>query len=455
MKIGLVILGCDKNTADAEHLAGLLTSRGHEVAAEGAQEQLDAALILSCGFIRDAREENYAVIADLCAFKKQKGNPRRVVVAGCLPQYEQKELAARFPDVDAWLGVGQLESWVEALEKLDGGEGGLAGFHEPDMAESQPLPRQRLDGLGHAFLKIADGCDHRCAFCAIPSIKGPYRSVPLEWLVEEARALVEIGVKELVLIGQDLAPYGRDLEGEVDLPRLLRELCALEGDFRVRMLYLYPSGLTDALLEVMSSEPKICPYLDIPLQHLSPKVLKKMGRPDWECLVEERIALFRKALPDLTLRTTFIVGFPGEGEGDFKELLEGMKRLRFDWMGAFLFSPEKGTAAESLPGPVNPAKAQRRLDKLMKAQQVITQEKLAEQEGRTLRVLVEGVDAETGLLVGRSCREAPEVDGCVFLEDGPELSQDQLGTGDFVLAEILEADVYDLFGRLTAGDGGS
>jgi ribosomal protein S12 methylthiotransferase len=355
MKIALITLGCDKNTVDTEYLAGVLTARGHEVAVEGEQRALDVAVLFTCGFIESAREESLDAAWQFCEARDRLGNPRRVILAGCLGQRvgesEAEEEGEDFPPVDAIAGVGHPEALADLVESVavwkDEKDAVFPVIPPPLMTMDHAIPRLRLDRSPAAYLKIADGCNHTCSFCAIPSMKGPYVSVPREIVLEEARALLDSGVRELDLVAQDLAPYGRDLYGEAyGLPDLLEALCRIEGDFRIRLLYLYPAGLTDRFLEVFAREEKICKYLDIPLQHLDLDVLRAMRRPDAGGGIAERIERVRQAVPAVAIRTTMIVGFPGETSQAFKNLLRSVEEIRFDWLGAFCFSPEEGTPAE-------------------------------------------------------------------------------------------------------------
>lgn len=446
MKVAIIVLGCDKNTVDTEHLAGLLMEKGHEVAVEGEQQAVDVLVIMTCGFIQSAREENLAVIQQAVESKIQHGNPRRIVIAGCLAQRSAVQLAQQFPEIDAFAGVGRPAYLLERIEQIDSEIKREAGsIPTPDMRQHTPQFRTRLDPLPHAYLKIADGCNHTCTFCAIPAIKGRYASVPKEHLLEEATGLAQIGAKEIILIAQDLAPYGADLYEDYRLTDLLNDLCAIEEDFRIRLLYMYPGGINDTFLEVFANQPKICKYLDLPLQHLDPAVLSDMKRPAAEASTHKLIERIRKAVPEVALRTTMIVGYPTETKKAFQNLIAGIEEIQFDWLGAFPFSPEEGTPAGETNNPIPRKMVERRLDKLLKTQQAITHQKQQTLLGSTLPVLIEGL-SEDGLAgLGRSFREAPEVDGAIHIE------LDQLETppqiGDIIPVRIFEADVYDLFGE--------
>jgi ribosomal protein S12 methylthiotransferase len=317
----------------------------------------------------------------------------------------------------------------------------------PLTGARHPLPRKRLDDLPYAYLKIADGCDHACSFCAIPAMKGPYASVPRETVLDEARGLLDSGARELNLIAQDLVPYGRDLYGDYGLPDLLGDLCRIEGDFWIRLLYFYPAGLTPRFLEVFAREEKICKYLDMPLQHLDPAILKAMRRPSGDAGAREQIERLRAAVPEAVIRTTMIVGFPGETAQAFNRLLRGVEQIRFDWLGVFKYSPEEGTPAREMPGRVSARTALRREAKLLETQQRITAASLARQVGRRLRVLIESVSDDGREARGRSWREAPEVDGSVIVDLGGGSRKGLPRRGDFLDVEIAQARVYDLVGR--------
>jgi ribosomal protein S12 methylthiotransferase len=304
------------------------------------------------------------------------------------------------------------------------------------------MRRKRADGKPHAFLKISDGCNHGCTFCSIPLMKGRHRSVPAPVLLQEARSLLDQGVKELVLVAQDLAAYGRDLGGEYRLPRLLRELCRIDGDFWLRCMYCYPAGVTDELLDTMAEEPKIVPYLDVPLQHLDPEVLRRMNRPSKDVNTFHLVEKIRARIPDIALRTTMIVGFPGESRAEHLNVLHGIERLRFNWLGAFPYSREEDTPAGAMEGQLSRATRERRMKAIMEAQANITAQVNHERIGTRTRVLVEGYDDARGLWYGRSPHEAPEVDGQVWLESGTPLA-----IGEFVSATVTASDLYDVIAR--------
>ncbi len=437
--LGIVVLGCDKNTVDAEHFAGAVARNlpgGGRILALGDPEAvlppLDAVVIFTCAFIHDAKTESIAAILAWGQRKVEEGNPRRLYVAGCLSQRYAADLKRELPEVDAFVGVNQLDALILELRRSRS-----EGERAAPTAADGPM-RRRLEDAPHAFLKIADGCNHACSFCIIPAIKGPYYSMPREMLLAEARALIDSGARELCLVAQDTAAYGRDLYDHYGLPELLRDLCALDGDFWVRCLYCYPSGVTDALLHEIASQPKIAPYLDIPLQHTAPRMLRAMGRPAANLDLPAFVARLRAAVPGLVLRTTMMVGFPGEGPSDHRHMLETMAALRFEWLGAFIFCPEEGAPAAALPKQVGKRTARARYDAVMETQAEITASFNEERQGRQTRVLVERFDEVRGLWQARSVAEAPEVDGAIFLKPHPKLRP-----GRFCMATLTQADLYD------------
>ena len=468
MKIGIVTLGCDKNSVDTEHLAGILAQRGHEIAVEGTQDVLDVLIIYTCGFIEAARAQSIDIIEGYLETKQKIGNPRRLILAGCLTQRYGEEMRPELPAVDAIVGVGRPQELADLIEQLDAGTSAPAPITPPSMRQDRPLPRKRLDTAPSAFLKISDGCNHSCTFCAIPAIKGPYVSVPREQLLAEAHDLLASGVRELNLIGQDLAPYGRDLYTDYGLPELLRDLCRLDGDFWIRLLYLYPAGLTPRFMEVFAAEPKICKYLDIPLQHLDPHILKSMRRPSEEFNAIRHIQDLRRNIPGIVIRTTMIVGFPGETPEAFQNLMDGIQEIAFERLGAFVYSNEEGTDAATMNNAVSEREAERRIDRLMKTQALVSKKIQRTQVGQNLRVLVEFISENGAEARGRSYREAPEVDGEVIIQLAPDGQKKRRGSarvsakkvnpapnlkiGDFVDVQIIASDPYDLYAEIQPPD---
>jgi ribosomal protein S12 methylthiotransferase len=443
LNVGLVTLGCDKNTVDMEYIAGMLARNGCDTVPlnpgeDGGGATFDAVVVLTCGFIADAKEQSVQSVVEWAERKKQTGLPRRLYVAGCLAQRHGAELFGAIPEIDGLLGVGQMSRIADMVREADA-ERHLEVAAKPGTKIAAPMPRRRIETGVHAYLKIADGCNHTCAFCAIPAMKGPYLSVPREILLEEAKQLLRAGVKELNLVAQDITVYGNDLYGAYGLPDLLGELCAIKGDFRVRCLYAYPGGINRPLLDAMASLPKIARYLDMPIQHVDPCVLKAMRRPARGADIPALVHRVRRALPGVALRTTVLVGFPGESPAAFRSLMQGLRGTAFEWLGAFAFSTEEGTPAARMAAQVPKRTRERRRARVMEQQANITAAFNASRVGRTVRVLVDSVDAETGIALCRSDAEAPEVDGTIRLRECPGVE-----AGHFLKAHIIEADVYDV-----------
>jgi ribosomal protein S12 methylthiotransferase len=446
MRIGIVTLGCDKNTVDNEYLAGLLEKAGCELVPADTPDTLppvDAVVVTTCGFIGDAKKQSLETILDLAGKKRLYGSPRRLFVAGCLSQRYAEELLKEIPEIDGLVGVGQFQEMARMVLNMAG------TTQERNAALPIPLVdidtlqyRHRLDRKPHAFLKIADGCNHACSFCAIPIMKGRLRSVAPDILLAEARALVDQGVRELNLIAQDLTVYGTDRWNDYRLPQLLRDLCTLDGDFWVRCLYCYPGGVTDELIAVMAAEHKIVPYIDIPLQHLDPDILRRMKRPAHGLKTVQLVQRLRQRIPDIAIRTTVMVGFPGETRKAFLSMLDGIRALSFNWLGVFQYSPEEGTPAVHAPRQVGKPAKERRWHAIMETQAEVCEELNQERVGKRIQVLVEGHDGVRNQWVGRSPGEAPEVDGKVFFAASRPIE-----CGEFVSVTITDADVYDVFGR--------
>lgn len=451
MRVGLVTLGCDKNTVDNEYLAGLLENQGCEVVFMenvGDGEALDAAVVTTCGFIGDAKQQSVASLVALADRKRDEGSPKRLFVAGCLAQRYADDLLAEIPEIDGLVGVGQFQKLTSMI--LAGSPDRRQNANAVPVVEIERfMRRKRLDETPHAFLKVSDGCNHGCTFCSIPLMKGKHRSVRPPILIEEARSLIEQGVMELVLVAQDLADYGKDLGAGYRLPNLLRDLAAIDGDFWIRCMYLYPAGVTDAFIEVMATEPKVLPYVDMPLQHLDPDVMRRMRRPSREANTVEVIGRLRAAVPDIAIRTTMIVGFPGESRQAHRNMIAAMKDLRFNWLGAFPYSPEEGTPAEAMDRQVPKATKERRWNAVMETQRAITAAWNRSRVGMKTRVLVERFDAMRHCWVGRSPYEAPEVDGSVWIE-----SDTPLTPGTFVDVEVVDAEVYDVVAEPVAVEAG-
>ncbi len=434
----IISLGCAKNTVDAHSMATLLDRAGYRPVEDA--DQADVVIVNTCGFIAPAREESYQVLQDLAAAKKPG---QLLIAAGCLTQRYGQEVARRVPGVDGIIGTRRWMDILDLLRRLRQTPHPQPLYHLPETPtvgrDERGVPRVAVQG-GSAYLKIADGCRRPCAFCAIPLIKGTLVSRPIEAIVAEARLLRDAGVQEIILIAQDTTDYGHDLGLKDGLAQLLEALTDAVPDVPwIRVLYAYPGYVTDRLIEVMATRPQILPYLDMPLQHAHPATLRRMRRPanlDW---VHRTLEKMRRAIPDLALRTTFIVGYPGETEEEFQTLLDFVREIRFDRVGAFRFSYEEGTASAALGDPIPPEVKQARWEQLMAVQQPISLARNQAQVGRVLDVLIEGVDEEHGLSVGRSYRDAPEIDGLVLVEA-------VLPVGQLVPVRITGALAYDLVG---------
>lgn len=453
MKVGIITLGCDKNTVDNEYLAGVLEEHGCEVMPvemEGPWPTLDAAVVTTCGFIEAAKQQSIETILALLEAKRRAGNPSRVYVAGCLAQRYHRALTEEIADIDGMVGVGQYHDLVSLILDNEPERAGSRNRVRPKPVSAMytPLRRRRLHAAPYAYVKVSDGCNHACSFCSIPLMKGKLSSVPADILVEETRRLVNEGVREINLIAQDLADYGRDLQEKEALPRLLERLSSVPGDFWIRCLYLYPGGISEGLLRVFRECPKILPYIDMPLQHLDAGVLRSMKRPWRSVHVETLIERMRENIPGLVLRTTMIVGFPGETEEAYTTMLEKMRSLRFERLGAFMYSREEGTPAALMPKQVHAATKQRRWRTVMDLQREITREIHLRRLHQHECVLVEGYDAASQQGWGRSYWDAPEVDGTVYFR-----SPEPVAVGSFVNVVIENVEDYDAYGVATSYTG--
>ena len=439
MNILFVSLGCDKNLVDSEMMLGELTLAGHTIVNE--ETQADAVIVNTCCFILDAKEESINTLLEY-AEMKQQGEIRALIATGCLAQRYAKEIHEEIPEVDAVVGTAGFDRIVSVLENVESGapEDALGDIHGPAICGKKRL----LTTGGHyAYLKIAEGCDKRCTYCIIPSIRGSFRSVPMETLLEEATSLAEGGVKELILVAQETTVYGTDLYGRKALPELLEKLCRIEELSWIRLLYCYPEEIDEDLIAVMKKEPKICHYLDIPVQHADDYILQRMGRRTNRADLERIIATLRKEIPDICLRTTLITGFPGEEQQHFDSLKEFVEKMRFERLGVFAYSPEEDTVAAAMPCQVEDEVKEARRDEIMSLQQTIAFEKAEEMVGKTIPVLVEGRLVEDGVLIGRSYMDAPGVDGYVFIRTDRDIE-----SGRIVSVVIEASNEYDLIGGL-------
>ncbi|MBD1915599.1 MULTISPECIES: 30S ribosomal protein S12 methylthiotransferase RimO [Cyanophyceae] len=427
-------LGCEKNRVDTEHMLGLLVQAGYQVDAN--EELADYVVVNTCSFIQEAREESVRTLVELAAAKK------KVVITGCLAQHFQNELLEEIPEAVALVGTGDYNRIVEVIERAEAGERVKIVSPEPTYIADETVPRYRTTASSVAYLRVAEGCDYRCAFCIIPHLRGNQRSRTIESIVTEAHQLAAEGVQELVLISQITTNYGMDLYGKPRLAELLRALGEVDVPW-VRMHYAYPTGLTPEVLAAIRETPNVLPYLDLPLQHSHPEVLRAMNRP-WQGQVNDNVIhRIKEALPEAVLRTTFIVGFPGETEAHVEHLLEFVERHQFDHVGVFSFSAEEGTPAYSLPNQVPQDERDRRREALMLAQQPIAWEHNRSHIGRVVDVLIEQENPATGMAIGRSDRFAPEVDGLVYVTGTAPLNQ-------IIPVKITAADTYDLFGEIVA-----
>ena len=443
MKIGWISLGCPKNQVDTDYMIGLAEEAGFTVTAR--PEEADILVINTCSFIESATQESIDTILEFAAYKK--GRCRLLVVAGCLPQRYGRKLEKTLPEVDLWLGTGEYARLPEliraALAQKEGEKyfaAAPAGWLPPAM-HARPLTTTGP----YAYVKIAEGCDHHCLFCIIPQLKGKYRSREPESIEAEVAALLQRGVKEIILVAQDTTAYGQDSGGAYNLASLLARLDRLAGDFWLRLLYTYPALITDELLATMARAKHVCRYLDIPLQHVSDRVLKRMGRPGSQAEIRDLIAKVRRVLPGVAIRSTFILGYPGETEEDFQELLAFLAEVKLDWVGVFPYYREEGTAAARLPEQVHPATKKRRARMVLEQQQAHSLAQNQAFVGRELLVLLEE-EIEPGYWRGRSYREAPEIDGLVRVEvTGPHRAE--LKAGSFVPVRIEAATPYELTGK--------
>ena len=439
MNILFISLGCDKNLVDSEVMLGLLDSRGYQIVDD--ETIADVIVVNTCCFIHDAKEESIQTILEMAEYKKT-GRLKALVVTGCLAQRYQQEIIDEIPEVDAVLGTASYDKIAEAIDEA------LDGHTEMYLEDIDRLPQvssKRLVTTGghYAYLKIAEGCDKHCTYCIIPKVRGNYRSVPMEQLLKEAKELAEGGVKELILVAQETTVYGQDIYGEKSLHRLLMELCKIDGIQWIRLLYCYPEEIDANLIQVMKEEPKICHYLDLPIQHASDTILKKMGRRTSKAQLVDTIRTLREEIPDITLRTTLITGFPGETEEQHQELVAFVDEMEFDRLGVFTYSPEENTPAAEMPDQIPEEVKEDRQAELMELQQEIAFDLAEDMIDREVLVMIEGKVADENAYVGRTYRDAPNVDGLIFINTDEELM-----SGDFAKVKVTGAMEYDLIGEL-------
>lgn len=436
LKIALESLGCSKNLVDAEIMMGILNKKGYKLT--GDFEEADVILVNTCGFIESAKQEAINTILEM-AEHKENGTCKYLVVMGCLVQRYKKELQKALPEVDLFIEINDYTNyWNKILELLDEEE-------KPDTINNLCyMDRVISTGNKTAYLKIAEGCSNRCTYCAIPYIRGPYVSRPMEEVLEEAKKLAVAGIKELIVIAQDTTRYGEDLYGESKLSDLLNELCKIDGFEWIRFLYAYPESITDELIQTVKNNPKICNYFDIPIQHISDSVLKRMNRRTTGKQIEELINKIKKQIPDVILRTSLIVGFPGETEGDFNKLYEFVKKGYFDKLGVFTYSKEDGTPAARLKEQIHPATKKKRYNLIMSVAKDISAEKLKSYIGKEYKVLVEDTTFDHKFCVGRSYMDIPDTDGMVIIKDC-----DAKLVGEFVNCKVTAVNNYDLIAKIS------
>ena len=439
MNILFISLGCDKNLVDSEVMLGLLDKKGYQIV--DSEEDADIIVVNTCCFIHDAKEESIQTILEMAEYKKE-GKLKALIVTGCLAQRYQQEIIDEIPEVDAVLGTTSYDHIVEAVEEALAGNGHVI-LEDVDALPDVKEKRLVTTGGHYAYMKIAEGCDKHCTYCIIPKLRGNYRSVPMEKLLAEAKDLADQGVKELILVAQETTVYGKDIYGEKSLHKLLRELCKIAGIQWIRILYCYPEEIYDELIQTIKEENKVCHYLDLPIQHASDAVLKRMGRRTSKAQLVEIIEKLRKEIPDISLRTTLITGFPGETQEQHEELKDFVDEMEFDRLGVFTYSPEEDTPAATMTEQIPEEVKEDRQAELMELQQEIAFDLAEDMVGREVLVMIEGKVADENAYVGRTYKDAPNVDGLIFINTDEELM-----SGDFARVRVTGALEYDLIGEL-------
>ncbi|MGN1304634.1 MAG: 30S ribosomal protein S12 methylthiotransferase RimO [Oscillospiraceae bacterium] len=439
VKVGMVSLGCNKNQVDAERMLYKIKEAGYQLVADAALS--DIVIVNTCGFIESAKQEAIETILEFGKLKEE-GRIRKIIVTGCLAERYKEEVGELIPEADAVVGIGCNDNILNVIDRVLANERPLTFGNKLDL----PMTGGRIQTTlpFYSYLKIAEGCSNCCTYCAIPAIRGKFRSVPMETLIEEAKKLADRGVKELNIIAQDSTRYGEDLYGECKLPELLTELCKIEKLKWIRILYCYPERITDKLLDVIAKEDKIVKYIDLPIQHCCGDILKKMNRPGNEQELRALMAKIRERIPNVTLRTTLITGFPSETEEQFNQLADFVKDMRFDRLGCFAYSQEEGTKAAEMPDQIDEETKQRRADVIMEQQQIIMAQNNEKMIGKTIEVVTEGFDRYGECYFGRSAADAPDIDGKIFFRS-PER---KLTSGSFVKVNITETLDYDLIGEI-------
>jgi ribosomal protein S12 methylthiotransferase len=451
MNIFFVSLGCDKNLVDSEVMLGLIRERGYQIT--GSEADADVIVVNTCCFINDAKEESINTILEMAEYKKN-GNLKGLIVTGCMAQRYKADIQKEITEVDAILGTSSYDEIVKVIDKVMEGEKSVVRIKELDHDVQVTTNRINTTGGYFSYLKIAEGCDKHCTYCIIPKIRGNYRSIPMERLIAEAKELVKGGVRELILVAQETTLYGKDIYGEKSLPRLLKELSKIEELEWIRILYCYPEEITDELIEVIKTEKKVCKYLDMPIQHAADNILKKMGRRTSKQELVNIIGRLREHIPDITLRTTLISGFPGETEEDHAELVEFVKNMRFDRLGVFMYSKEEDTPAAKMKPQILKHIKKERQSEIMEIQQNIAFKRAEDMVGKNFRVMIEGKlpeeneeaypGYEGNVYIGRTFMDAPNVDGYIFVR-----ARGELMSGEFVEVMVTDAKGYDLIGELT------
>lgn len=438
-KVLFISLGCDKNLADSEEMLGMLVENGYTLTND--ETEAEVIVVNTCAFIHDAKEESINSILEMARYKTE-GVLKALLVTGCLAQRYKEEIIEEIPEVDAVLGTTSFGDIIKALDKVFEGERYLE-FKDINALTEISKKRVLTTGGYYGYLKIAEGCDKRCTYCIIPKLRGNYRSIPMEQLISQAEYLAEQGVRELILVAQETTVYGKDIYGEKCLHKLLKELCKIPGIQWIRILYCYPEEIYPELIQTMKEEKKICHYLDLPIQHCSDKILKKMGRRTTKQELIDIVTLLRKEIPDIVLRTTLITGFPGETEENHEELMEFIDTMEFDRLGVFTYSAEEDTPAANMPNQIEEEVKQDRQAELMELQQEISIDKGNDKIGTCVEVMIEGKVADENAYVGRTYGDAPNVDGYIFINTDTELM-----SGDFARVHVTGALEYDLIGEL-------
>lgn len=438
-KVLFISLGCDKNLTDSEEMLGMLVENGYEITND--ETEAEVIVINTCAFIHDAKEESVNTILEMARYKEE-GTCKALLVTGCLAQRYKEEIVGEIPEVDAVLGTASYDEIIKALNQVFSGESFLE-FKDINSLPKHSRKRVITTGGYFEYLKIAEGCDKHCTYCIIPKLRGNFRSIPMEQLLSQAEYLAEQGVRELILVAQETTVYGKDLYGEKSLHILLKKLCQIPGIQWIRVLYCYPEEIYPELIQTMKEEPKICHYLDLPIQHCSDRILKRMGRRTTKQELVDIVETLRREIPDIILRTTLITGFPGETQEDHEELMEFIDTMEFDRLGVFTYSPEEDTPAAIMPDQIDEEVKLDRQAELMELQQEISLDKGNDKIGSVVEVMIEGKVADENAYVARTYGDAPNVDGYIFVNTGMELM-----SGDFARVHVTGALEYDLIGEL-------